>query len=235
MSLDKTLKAIGLRKKTPADKVREAGASLNARFAKLRGATPESRARAAGARFGLDRRPVILAALWAFAALPWFDARWTGSVTPAGLAPLVLGQALSMQDKIAESFTGLLGSKLWEQADGVRSVAGVAAFGQYALPMAVCLVAYYVTVLAMTMRSWSRPVEKFARDVLRPIVGDLPAFYKVTTALAAGGALAALAILLLTQTRPGPGAVGGAAAGAWAFLCADRLDALDRAEAKKSA
>ena len=53
MSLDKTLKAIGLRKKTPADKVREAGASLNARFAKLRGATPESRARAAGARYGL--------------------------------------------------------------------------------------------------------------------------------------------------------------------------------------
>jgi len=69
MSLDKTLKAIGLRKKTPADKVREAGASLNARFAKLRGATPESRARAAGARYGLDRRPVILAALWIFAAL----------------------------------------------------------------------------------------------------------------------------------------------------------------------
>ena len=55
MSLDKTLKAIGLRKKTPADKVREAGASLNARFAKLRGATPESRARAAGARYGLDQ------------------------------------------------------------------------------------------------------------------------------------------------------------------------------------
>ena len=54
MSLDKTLKAIGLRKKTPADKVREAGASLNARFAKLRGATPESRARAAGARYGLE-------------------------------------------------------------------------------------------------------------------------------------------------------------------------------------
>ena len=49
MSLDKTLKAIGLRKKTPADKVREAGASLNARFAKLRGATPES-ARARRAR-----------------------------------------------------------------------------------------------------------------------------------------------------------------------------------------
>ena len=89
MSLDKTLKAIGLRKKTPADKVREAGANLNARFAKLRGATPESRARAAGARFGLDRRPVVLAALWVFAALPWFNARWTGSVTPAGLAPLV--------------------------------------------------------------------------------------------------------------------------------------------------
>ena len=105
MSLDKTLKAIGLRKKTPADKVREAGANLNARFAKLRGATPESRARAAGARYGL----------------------------------------------------------------------------------------------------------------------------------AAGGALAALAILVLTQTRPGPGAVGGAVAGAWAFVCADRLDALDRAEAKKSA
>ena len=62
MSLDKTLKTIGLRKKTPADKVREAGANLNARFAKLRGATPESRARAAGARFGLDRRPVILLA-----------------------------------------------------------------------------------------------------------------------------------------------------------------------------
>ena len=100
MSVDKTLKALGLRKKTPGDKVREAGANLNARFAKLRGATPES-ARAAGARFGLDRRPVILAALWAFAALPWFNARWTGSVTPAGLAPLVLGQALSMQDKIA--------------------------------------------------------------------------------------------------------------------------------------
>ena len=54
MSLDKTLKAIGLRKKTPADKVREAGASLNARFAKLRGATPESRARAWGERYGLD-------------------------------------------------------------------------------------------------------------------------------------------------------------------------------------
>ena len=139
MSLDKTLKAIGLRKKTPADKVREAGASLNARFAKLRGATPESRARAAGARYGLDKRPVVLAALWIFAALPWFNARWTGSVTPAGLAPLVLGQALSMQDKVAESFTGMLGSKLWEQADGVRSVAGVAAFGRYALPMAVCL------------------------------------------------------------------------------------------------
>ena len=95
MSLDRTLKAIGLRKKTPADKVREAGANLNARFAKLRGATPESRARAAGARYGLDKRPVVLAALWAFAALPWFNARWTGSVTPAGLAPLVLGQALS--------------------------------------------------------------------------------------------------------------------------------------------
>ena len=89
MSLDRTLKAIGLRKKTPADKVREAGANFNARFAKLRGATPESRARAAGARFGLDKRPVVLAALWAFAALPWFNARWTGSVTPAGLAPLV--------------------------------------------------------------------------------------------------------------------------------------------------
>ena len=54
MSVDKTLKALGLRKKTPADKVREAGANLNARFAKLRGATPESRARAAGARFGLE-------------------------------------------------------------------------------------------------------------------------------------------------------------------------------------
>ena len=40
MSVDKTLKALGLRKKTPADKVREAGANLNARFAKLRGATP---------------------------------------------------------------------------------------------------------------------------------------------------------------------------------------------------
>ena len=64
MSVDKTLKALGLRKKTPGDKVREAGKNLNARFAKLRGATPESRARAAGARFGLDRRPVILAALW---------------------------------------------------------------------------------------------------------------------------------------------------------------------------
>ena len=95
MSVDKTLKALGLRKKTPADKVREAGANLNARFAKLRGATPESRARAAGARFGLDKRPVVLAALWVFAALPWFNARWTGSVTPAGLAPLVLGQAHS--------------------------------------------------------------------------------------------------------------------------------------------
>ena len=70
MSLDKTLKAIGLRKKTPADKVREAGANLNARFAKLRGATPASRARAAGARFGLDKRPVVLAALWIFAADP---------------------------------------------------------------------------------------------------------------------------------------------------------------------
>ena len=54
MSVDKTLKALGLRKKTPADKVREAGANLNARFAKLRGATPESRAHAAGARYGLD-------------------------------------------------------------------------------------------------------------------------------------------------------------------------------------
>ena len=86
MSLDKTLKAIGLRKKTPADKVREAGASLNARFAKLRGATPESRARAWGERYGLDKRPVVLAALWIFAALPWFNARWTGSVTPAGYA-----------------------------------------------------------------------------------------------------------------------------------------------------
>ena len=43
MSVDKTLKALGLRKKTPGDKVREAGANLNARFAKLRGATPESR------------------------------------------------------------------------------------------------------------------------------------------------------------------------------------------------
>ena len=147
MSVDKTLKALGLRKKTPGDKVREAGKNLNARFAKLRGATPESRARAAGARFGLDRRPVVLAALWVFAALPWFNARWTGSVTPAGLAPLVLGQALSMQDKIAESFTGLLGSKLWEQADGVRSVAGVAAFGRHALPMAACLVAYYVAAV----------------------------------------------------------------------------------------
>ena len=41
MSVDKTLKALGLRKKTPADKVREAGKNLNARFAKLRGATPE--------------------------------------------------------------------------------------------------------------------------------------------------------------------------------------------------
>ena len=40
MSVDKTLKALGLRKKTPADKVREAGKNLNARFAKLRGATP---------------------------------------------------------------------------------------------------------------------------------------------------------------------------------------------------
>jgi hypothetical protein len=148
---------------------------------------------------------------------------------------LISTQALSMQDKIAESFTGLLGSKLWEQADGVRSVAGVAAFGRYALPMAVCLVAYYVAVLAMSLRSWSRPVENVARDVLRPIVGELPAFYKLTTTLTAAGALAALAILVLTQTRPGPGAVGGAAAGAWAFLCADRLDALDRAEAKKSA
>ena len=59
MSLDKTLKAIGLRKKTPADRVREAGANLNARFAKLRGATPESRARAAGARFGLARHQVL--------------------------------------------------------------------------------------------------------------------------------------------------------------------------------
>ena len=101
--------------------------------------------------------------------------------------------------------------------------------------MAVCLVAYYVAVLAISLRSWSRPVEKVLRDVLKPIVGDLPAFYKLTTTLAAGGALAALAILALTQTRPGPGAVGGAVAGAWAFVCADRLDALDRAEAKKSA
>ena len=54
MSLDKTLKAFGLRKKTPADKVREAGASLNARFAKLRGATPN-------VRRGLWRQPNIAA------------------------------------------------------------------------------------------------------------------------------------------------------------------------------
>ena len=60
MSVDKTLKALGLRKKTPADKVREAGKNLNARFAKLRGATPESRARAWGERYGLDKRPVVL-------------------------------------------------------------------------------------------------------------------------------------------------------------------------------
>ena len=120
MSVDKTLKALGLRKKTPADKVREAGKNLNARFAKLRGATPES-ARAAGARFGLDRRPVILAALWVFAALPWFNARWTGSVTPAGLAPLVLGQALSMQDKIAESLgTGIATPSSRHRVDGVE-------------------------------------------------------------------------------------------------------------------
>ena len=58
-------------------------------------------------------------------------------------------------------------------------------------------------MLAMTMRSWSRPVENVARDVLRPIVGELPAFYKLTTTLTAAGALAALAILVLTQTRPG--------------------------------
>ena len=70
MSLDKTLKA---RKKTPADKVREAGASLNARFAKLRGATPESRARASpravyaafarkrNVRRGLWRQPNVAA------------------------------------------------------------------------------------------------------------------------------------------------------------------------------
>ena len=54
MSLDMTLKAIGLRKKTPADKVREAGANLNARFAKLRGATPASRALQARAADGAD-------------------------------------------------------------------------------------------------------------------------------------------------------------------------------------
>ena len=41
-------------------------------------------------------------------ALPWFNARWTGSVTPAGLAPLVLGQALSFQDKIAVGVTGVV-------------------------------------------------------------------------------------------------------------------------------
>ena len=70
MSVDKTLKALGLRKKTPADKVREAGKNLNARFAKLRGATPESRARVAGdaafarkrnVRRGLWRQPNVAA------------------------------------------------------------------------------------------------------------------------------------------------------------------------------
>ena len=50
----------------------------------------------------------------------------------------------------------------------------------------------YVAVLSMTMRSWSRPVEKVARDVLTPMVGELPAFYKATTTLTAAGALAAL-------------------------------------------
>ena len=53
MSVDKTLKALGLRKKTPADKVREAGKNLNARFAKLRGTTPVA---AGGALAALRRR-----------------------------------------------------------------------------------------------------------------------------------------------------------------------------------
>lgn len=168
MYFDKTLKAIGLRKKTPVDRVREQGAKLgkSLKAVGVRRWTPAERARAAGERYGLDKRPVILAMLWVTAVLPWFSARCTGSVTPAGLAPLVLGHALSMQDKLAESFTGMLSSKLWQQADGVRNVAGVAAFGKYALPMVVFLVAYYVAALSMTMRQWSRPVEKIARDVL---------------------------------------------------------------------
>ena len=52
MSLDKTLKAIGLRKKTPADKVREAGA-------KRRGARGAARAQRLQDAGGAARDPVL--------------------------------------------------------------------------------------------------------------------------------------------------------------------------------
>ena len=65
MSVDKTLKALGLRKKTPADKVREAGKNLNARFAKLRGRGSARRAtspRAVYAAFARKRN--VRRGLW---------------------------------------------------------------------------------------------------------------------------------------------------------------------------
>ena len=63
MSVDKTLKALGLRKKTPGDKVREAGKNLNARFAKLRSprAVYAAFARKRTVRRGLWRQPNVAA------------------------------------------------------------------------------------------------------------------------------------------------------------------------------
>jgi len=203
-AVDRGAKAVGLRKQTRRDKIREAGAKM-----------------------GLDKRAAVLTLLWASAALPWFGTR-VGPVTPIGLASLVIGHYAPAQlegavaglnsvfEFLMSSFEkmGTL-SKMLRVGNTLRSAVGVATFGAYAAPLAACLVIYYVATLAFTLRPSFAPVES--------LVGQRGG-YKLLSYCLIASASGTLAILVLARTFPAPGTIFGLAAAVWAHECAGELD-----------
>mmetsp|Transcript_21051 Transcript_21051/g.66124 ORF Transcript_21051/g.66124 Transcript_21051/m.66124 type:complete len:219 (-) Transcript_21051:80-736(-) len=208
-AIDQAAKRVGLRRKTRRDKIREAGAKL-----------------------GLDKRASVLTLLWVSAALPWFGTR-VGPVTPIGLASLAVGHVMpqrlegalssvnSAVEFLASSFEKMGPfSKMLKVGNTLRSAVGVAAFGNFAAPLAICLVLYYSATLAFTLRPSIAPVEALG----------LRLSYKILSLSLIAASAGTIVILALAKTPPALGALLGVAAALWAYECSEQLD---RQHAKK--
>lgn len=102
----------------------------------------------------------------------------------------------------------------------LRSAVGVAAFGNFAAPLAICLVLYYSATLAFTLRPSIAPVEALG----------LRLSYKILSLSLIAASAGTIVILALARTPPALGALLGVAAALWAYECSEQLD---RQHAKK--